>query len=66
MIKQSRTLKMVFNKNSDGYVTPRAVLPKSIINDMGINQEEREFSLQYNPKNKTLVIKKTEVSSDEN
>lgn len=57
---------MVFNKNSDGYTTPRAILPKSIINDMGINQNEREFSLQYNPKNKTIIIKKMEVSINEN
>lgn len=57
---------MVFNKNSDGYATPRAILPKSIINDMGINQEERDFSLQYNPKNKTIIIKKKEGSMNEN
>lgn len=49
---------MVFNKNSNGHLTPRAILPKSIVDDMGITQHEREFSLEYNPKNKTIIIKK--------
>lgn len=58
-MKNVRTLNMVFNKNPTGYTTPRAIIPKSITDDMGINQNEREFTLEYDPYKKIIIITKT-------
>ncbi|MGL6100268.1 MAG: hypothetical protein ACRC0G_11675 [Fusobacteriaceae bacterium] len=49
---------MVFSKNTKGYTTPRAIIPKTITNEMGITEVERDYKLKYDKKKKIIIISK--------
>ena len=57
-MEKIRELRMVFNKSSSGYSTPRAIIPKTIVSDMGISPTERNYILEYDSKKKMIIIKK--------
>lgn len=55
---ESRILKISFNKSGRGSITPRLILPATIIKNMGITESDREIELIYNDSSKEIVIKK--------
>ena len=41
-----RTLKVSYGKSGAGYVNTKLSIPKTILDDMGVSQEEREVELE--------------------
>ena len=50
--------KVNFNKGGTGSYTPRINLDMRWITDMGISQEENEVVLEYNEKEKKIIVTK--------
>ena len=53
-----RTLKVSYGKSGAGYVNPKLSIPKTILDDMGVSQKEREVELEYNQDKKEIIIRK--------
>lgn len=55
---EKKTLKISFNKNGTGSLTPKLALPKKWTDEMGITIEEREIEVQFDKETKEIKIKK--------
>ncbi|KXB63305.1 hypothetical protein HMPREF3180_01565 [Leptotrichia wadei] len=53
-----RTLKVSYGKSGAGYLNTKLSIPKTILEDMGVSQEEREVELEYNQDKKEIIIRK--------
>ena len=53
-----RTLKASYGKSGAGYVNTKLSIPKTILDDMGVSQKEREVELEYNQDKKEIIIRK--------
>ena len=53
-----RILKISFGKTGTGNVNTKLSVPKKILEDTQVTQEEREVELEYNKETKEIVIKK--------
>ena len=54
-----RILKISFGKTGTGNVNTKLSVPKKILEDMQVTQEEREVELEYNKEKKEIIIRKT-------
>ena len=53
-----RILKISFAKTGTGNVNTKLSVPKKILEDMQVTQEEREVELEYNKEKKEIIIRK--------
>nr|DAT17957.1 MAG TPA: Toxin SymE, type I toxin-antitoxin system [Caudoviricetes sp.] len=53
-----RILKISFGKTGTGNVNTKLSVPKKILEDMQVTQEEREVELEYNQDKKEIIIRK--------
>ena len=53
-----RILKISFGKTGTGNVNTKLSVPKKILEDMEVTQEEREVELEYNKEKKEIIIRK--------
>ena len=53
-----RILKISFVKTGTGNVNTKLSVPKKILEDMQVTQEEREVELEYNKEKKEIIIRK--------
>ena len=53
-----RILKISFGKSGSGGVTTKISIPKSVLDKMGVTQEEREVELEFNETTKEITIRK--------
>ena len=53
-----RILKISFGKMGTGNVNTKLSVPKKILEDMQVTQEEREVELEYNKEKKEIIIRK--------
>nr|DAN83776.1 MAG TPA: Toxin SymE, type I toxin-antitoxin system [Caudoviricetes sp.]DAU87074.1 MAG TPA: Toxin SymE, type I toxin-antitoxin system [Caudoviricetes sp.] len=53
-----RILKISFGKTGTGNVNTKLSVPKKILEDMQVTQEEREVELEYNKEKKEIIIRK--------
>ena len=53
-----RTLKVSYGKSGAGYLNTKLSIPKTILEDMGVSQEEREVELEYSQDKKEIIIRK--------
>lgn len=53
-----RILKISFGKTGTGYINTKLSIPKTILDDMGVSQEEREVELEYSQDKKEIIIRK--------
>lgn len=51
-----KTLTMIINKNSSGYVGGKVSIPNKWLRDMGITQDDRKIKVTYT--NGTITIEK--------
>ncbi|MGL5949838.1 MAG: AbrB/MazE/SpoVT family DNA-binding domain-containing protein [Cetobacterium sp.] len=56
MIK--RILKVSFFKSGSGSISPKLNIPKSFLDILDINQEEREVEVQVDEDTKEIIIRK--------
>ena len=47
-----------FNKGGNGGHTARVILKNDWIKDMGLSKEENKISMEYDPIEKSIIIKK--------
>lgn len=47
-----------FNKGGNGGHTARVILKNEWIKDMGLSKEENKISMEYDPVEKSIIIKK--------
>lgn len=55
---EKKDLKISFNKNGNGSLTPKVALPKKWTDKMDITLEEREIQVCFNEDTKEIIIKK--------
>ena len=55
---EERTLKIIFIKSGDGYLSGKLSIPMTWLKDMDLTPEDREVEVIYNPKTKSFVTKK--------
>lgn len=55
---RKRILKVSYGKSGAGYVNTKLSIPKTILDDMGVSQEEREVELEYIEEKKEIIIRK--------
>lgn len=55
---EKRDLKISFGKSGSGSISPKLSIPKSFLDKIGINQEEREIELEVNEDTRELIIRK--------
>ena len=53
-----RILKISFGKTGTGNVNTKLSVPKKILEDMQVTQEEREVELEYSQDKKEIIIRK--------
>ena len=55
---EKRDLKISFNKNGNGSLTPKIALPKKWTDKMNITLEERDIEVYFNEETKEITIRK--------
>lgn len=55
---EKKDLKISFNKNGTGSLTPKIALPKKWTDKMNITLEEREIEVYFNEETKEITIRK--------
>ena len=53
-----RILKISFNKGGSGSISPKICLPKSRLDIMGLNKDNREVELEFDSNKMELIIRK--------
>lgn len=57
-MKETRELKVTFNKSGAGSQTNRITIPTSWIREMDVTEDDRNVEVTFNKDNKTITIKK--------
>lgn len=57
-MQKEKIKNVTFNISGSNGITPRINLPKKWVDDMGINEYDREVILKYNEEKKKITIKK--------
>ena len=67
IVKETRDLKISFNKAGNGGLTPKVSLPIMWVKHMGLDLDERDIEVTYSPRTKKITIRKrgSEVSDEE-
>ena len=55
---EERKLKIIFNKNGQGYASGKLSIPISWLNDMGLTPEDRDVDVVYDKETKSFTTKK--------
>ncbi len=55
---EKRVLKVSFNDNGKGSVTPKTTLPKKWLDIIGVTADNRNIELELNEEDKTIIIRK--------
>ncbi|MCF2611802.1 AbrB/MazE/SpoVT family DNA-binding domain-containing protein [Fusobacterium perfoetens] len=55
---EKRILKVSFFKSGSGSISPKLNLPKSFLDKINVNQEEREVEVIVNEDTQEIIIKK--------
>lgn len=55
---ETKYLKISFNKNGNGSLTPKVALPKKWTDKMNITLEEREIEVQFREDINEIIIRK--------
>ena len=55
---EKRKLKVIFGKDGRGATNTKITLPIAYLKIMGVTQEDREVSLEFNEDLKQIIIKK--------
>ena len=55
---EERKLRVIFSRDGRGATNTKITLPVKWVRDMGVNPEKREVVLQYDEKNKEIIIRK--------
>lgn len=58
MGKEIRTVKMIFNKDGHGNLSPKISIPKSWADKLGFSQEKREAEIVFDDEKECIIIKK--------
>ena len=53
-----RKLKVIFGKDGRGATNTKVTLPITWLRNMGITQDERDVSVEYDEENEQIIIKK--------
>ena len=53
-----RILKVSFSKSGNGYIYPKIALPKTRLELMGVNPENREVEVEFDKMNLEFIIRK--------
>lgn len=55
---EKRILKVSFFKSGSGSISPKLNIPKSFLDKIEINQENREIEIELNEDTKEIIIRK--------
>ena len=55
---EKRILKVSFFKSGSGSVSPKLNIPKTFLDKIGVNQEEREIEIEVNEDTQEIIIRK--------
>lgn len=55
---EKRTLKVSFFKSGSGSISPKLSIPKSFLDKINVNKEEREIELEVNEDTQEIIIRK--------
>lgn len=55
---EKRVLKVSFFKSGSGSISPKLNLPKSFLDKINVNQEEREVEVVVNEDTQEIIIRK--------
>ena len=55
---EKRVLKVIFGKDGRGATNTKLTLPITWLREMGIAQDERDVSVEYDKENEQIIIKK--------
>ncbi|WP_294707238.1 AbrB/MazE/SpoVT family DNA-binding domain-containing protein [uncultured Fusobacterium sp.] len=55
---EKRELKISFGKSGSGSISPKLSIPKSFLDKIGVNQDEREIELEVNEETQEIIIRK--------
>lgn len=55
---EKRILKVSFFKSGSGSISPKLNLPKTFLDKIGVNQEEREVEVEINEETQEITIRK--------
>ena len=55
---EKRVLKVIFGKDGRGATNTKLTLPITWLREIGITQDERSVSVEYDKKNEQIIIKK--------
>ena len=53
-----RILKVSFGKSGAGSISPKLSIPKSFLDKININQDEREIEIELNEETEEIIIRK--------
>lgn len=55
---EKRDLKISFGKSGSGSISPKLSIPKTFLDKIEVNQDEREIELELNENTKEIIIRK--------
>lgn len=55
---KKRDLKISFGKSGSGSISPKLSIPKTFLDKIEVNQDEREIELELNENTKEIIIRK--------
>ena len=55
---EKRILKVSFFKSCSGSISPKLNIPKTFLDKIGVNQEEREIEIEVNEDTQEIIIRK--------
>ena len=55
---EKRDLKISFGKSGSGSISPKLSIPKTFLDKIEVNQDEREIELELNEDTKEIIIRK--------
>lgn len=55
---EKRILKVSFFKSGSGSISPKLSIPKSFLDKINVNKEEREIELEVNEDTQEIIIRK--------
>lgn len=58
IVKETRSLKVMFASDGKGHYATRMSLPSTWFEHMGINPDDRETEVTYSPRTKKITIRK--------
>jgi hypothetical protein len=56
-MKEKRNIKITFNRNGKGCITPKVSLPVPFVKELGFTEDDREGYIEID-KNKIIITKK--------